>query len=333
MADVRLITSGKYRRFHGRSWLTNLLDVKTWLLNIIDAFKILLGTIQSWLLLRQLKPDLVFSKGGYVAVPVGIAAHFRRLTIITHDSDATPGLANRFIGRWAKIHAVGLPTDNYPYPKSTIRFTGVPVNPLIKPVDTELQDKYRQELSIDAKQVLLVGGAGLGAQTLNDLTVASAAGLLEASPGLHILHLTGQQHLESVEASYQSSLSADQLKRVTAKSFVDDLYRYSGAADLIVTRPGATAMAEFAVQGKACIIVPASWLPDGHQTKNAKVLVEAGAAKLLDNDVSATGFQSAIEVLLDDDQARKQLVANLSKLAKPDAADELAKLILSEVRK
>src|SRR5690606_13564925 len=114
--EARFILAGKFRRYHGESWLRRLLDVRTNLLNIRDALYTLIGFCQSvWLLLRR-RPDVVFIKGGYVGVPIGLAAALLKVPFITHDSDAVPGLANRVVGRWARLHATGMPEKFYDYP-------------------------------------------------------------------------------------------------------------------------------------------------------------------------------------------------------------------------
>jgi UDP-N-acetylglucosamine--N-acetylmuramyl-(pentapeptide) pyrophosphoryl-undecaprenol N-acetylglucosamine transferase len=97
------VYAGKFRRYHGEG-LRQLLDVKTFLLNCRDAVLVLIGLVQCWRLLRQLRPDVIFVKGGFVGVPVGLAAAALHQPYVTHDSDAIPGLANRIIARWAYKH-------------------------------------------------------------------------------------------------------------------------------------------------------------------------------------------------------------------------------------
>ncbi|MEO8784821.1 MAG: glycosyltransferase, partial [Candidatus Saccharimonadales bacterium] len=122
------IFAGKFRRYHGQSWLARLMDVKTLFYNSRDLVFVALGIIQSWWLLRRLKPDVILMKGGYVGVPVGLAAS-RRIPLITHDSDAMPGLANRLVSGRAVFHATALPASQYPgYQVSKTRQVGVIVS-------------------------------------------------------------------------------------------------------------------------------------------------------------------------------------------------------------
>ena len=105
---VYAVQAGKFRRYHGEGW-RQLLDLKMWFLNIRDAFYVLIGIWQSWRLMKRLRPDVIFSRGGFVSVPVALGGKFNGVPYITHDSDSIPSLANRLIARWAAVHAVALP--------------------------------------------------------------------------------------------------------------------------------------------------------------------------------------------------------------------------------
>ena len=325
--EVCAVPAGKFRRYHGQSLLAHLIDVKTLFLNGRDFFRVLRGIYSAKSQLKRIKPDVVFSKGGYVAVPVGIAAHQLGVPIITHDSDAVPGLANRIIGRWADIHAVGQPGENYDYPKASLRFTGIPVDERIKPVSKALQKDFKAELGLPADSLaLLVSGGGLGSGRLNDLVTAAAPQLLKDNPELCILLVAGQQHLETIQEHYAKIPEAQ--NRVRVMGFSPDFYKYSGAADLIITRAGATSLAEFAIQGKACVVLPAGQLAGGHQLANVKPLKAAGAVEVLDDGVQPDKLLSLLNGLLQNTQGREALGAKLSAYGRPDAAKDLAGIIL-----
>ncbi len=326
------VVSGKFRRFHGDSLIKHIFDVKTLFNNLVDGAKVLYGMIQSRRLLKSITPDLVFSKGGYVVVPVGLAARSRRIPIMTHDSDAVPGLANRIVGRWAIINATGMPAEYYDYPKDRIRYTGVPIDPRIEPITPKLQAEYKAKLNLPADAlVLLASGGGLGSADVNHLIRQSAPTLFDKFPKLHIFQLTGQKHQSEVEDSY-GDLPAEQQRRIHVEGFVNAFFLFSGAADLVVSRAGATSIPEFAAQSKACIIIPADWIPGGQQVKNAQVLKDREAAVVVDNTISPDDFTKLVIDLLEDDNWRQKLSTNLGKLAKADAGVELANLILETVQ-
>lgn len=331
---VYTVKAGKFRRYNGEG-LKQLLDLPTDFKNMRDAVYVVIGLVQSWWLLRKLHPAVLFVKGGFVGVPLGLAAAVLGIPYVTHDSDVLPGLANRIIGRWAVAHAVALPKEVYAYPADKTITVGVPVHEHFQPVTPELQKKFRHGLGLDAyKHVLLVTGGGLGAQRLNDAFLAVLPGILHHHKNLAVVHTVGRNNEAVMRNLYQRWLSPEDLSRVRVEGYLPDLYRYSAAADVIVTRAGATTMAEFATQQKACILVPNPQLTGGHQLKNAAYLARQKAVEIVrEEDIAknTTSLQTAIESLLTDSNARAALRRNLAGFARPDAAKQLAMVLLEQI--
>lgn len=329
---VQTIRAGKFRRYHGEG-LKQLLDVSTMLKNIRDIFYVLIGIMQSYRLLGKIKPKVIFIKGGYVGVPVGLAAAVRKIPYVTHDSDAVPGLANRITSRWASAHAVALPKELYGYDKNKTFFTGVPVAGNFTKVSEEDQIKYKKQLGLGKDSfVVLVTGGGMGAKRLNEAIIKIAPAILSADDKLVLIHATGPSLEQESTKLYEKVLEKPLLKRVIVSGyFVNDLYMYSGAADLIISRAGATTIAELALQHKACIIVPNPQLTGGHQLKNASYLEQREAALLI-SDEEVTGHSDNLAALIlkvrNDHKLREKLSSNLGKFAKPRAAKDLADIVL-----
>jgi UDP-N-acetylglucosamine--N-acetylmuramyl-(pentapeptide) pyrophosphoryl-undecaprenol N-acetylglucosamine transferase len=327
--DIGFVNGGKFRRYHGESFFSQLFDVKTLALNIRDFFRVITSIFKSVKILRKLKPDVVFSKGSFVAVPVGIAAKLLRIPIVTHDSDTIPGLANKIIGRWAGIHTTGMPQEFYDYPKDSVRYVGIPIDPRIKLINRQEQSELKQDIGLSAQDlVLLVTGGGLGSRDINDKIVEASESLLSIYPNLHIVHITGQKNLSDVERQYLNTLNNEHLKHVKVLDFTPELYKYSGAADLIVTRAGATALAEYAAQGKALVLVPSPFLTGGHQLKNAQQLKKLNAVETVANDASARELLHVINTLLKDSKERARLAGEFKKTAKLKASEEIADILL-----
>jgi len=331
--EVYTVRAGKFRRFHGEG-MRQLLDLSTMLKNFRDIFYVIIGTYQSWRIIGKLQPNVLFSRGGFVSVPVAIGAKLHHVPYITHDSDLTPSLANRIIAKWASLHAVALSKELYPYDQDRTVTTGIPLNTNFKPVTPELKKSYRKqiEIPIDARLVFVIGG-GLGSQDVNTAVTDILPHLLHDFSDLYVVHATGRINVDEVEKSYKESVEAADAHRVIVRSYIEDVYRYSGAADIVVTRAGATNLAEFAVQGKACIIIPSSFLAGGHQLKNAEYLAEQGAAVVLKStDLVADPNRLARSVteLLNDASKRERLSKELSTLGQPNAAHLIAKLILEQ---
>lgn len=329
--EVYYVPAGKFRRYHGESFWSQLTDIKTLALNVRDFFRVIAGIVSSWRVLRHCSPDVLFSKGGFVAVPVGIAAKTFSIPIITHDSDSVPGLANRLIGRWAAVHATGMPPSYYKYRRQTVRYVGIPTDSRIVPVNQALQSEYKQQLGLDPqRKVLVVSGGGHGAQTLNEMVTEAAAELFKHRPDLAIFHFAGTKHQARVQKSYAEKLDPENLGKVQVIDFRPDFYIYCGAADLVVTRAGATTLAELAIQGKACLVIPSPFLTGGHQVKNAHQLKDAGAVESLPNNATPHELFQAVIELLDDEARRGKLSATFASLSKPNASAELAEIILQQ---
>lgn len=322
---------GKYRRFAGAGW-RQAFDVPLQIKNVRDAGRLLVGIWQSFRLMRKLHPAIIFTRGGYVSVPVALGGKLAGVPFITHDSDSTPSLANRLIGRYAAVHAVGMEPELYPYPKARTVMVGVPVSGEYRHVSTKLQHEYRRELGlpVDGK-LLFVTGGGNGADALNKLIAHHAAELLARYPDLTIVQTSGRLLEAEVNRLYDKLLGEDVRPRVAVKGFLNDMYRYSGAADVVVARAGASTLAELAIQGKATIVIPASQLV--WQEHLARTLAARGVIINLRQSEAATGDRlvSSIGDLLDSPARRVALEQALHTIAVPDAAKRLAMLLLDTI--
>jgi UDP-N-acetylglucosamine--N-acetylmuramyl-(pentapeptide) pyrophosphoryl-undecaprenol N-acetylglucosamine transferase len=325
------VRAGKLRRYHGEG-LRQLLDLPTVIKNIRDMLFVVIGIWQSYWLLRKLRPNAVFVKGGFVGIPVGLAAAALHIPYLTHDSDALPGLANRVIAPWARLHAVGLPKEVYDYPPEKTITVGVPHAPEFHPLNSKEVYQLREKLGLGHyKKMVFITGGGLGAQRINKAVLACAPDLLKRYSDLVIVHVTGRKDESSIAQAYKMVLPTKEQRRVVTKGFITDLYSYSGAADVIITRAGATAMAEFASQAKPCVVIPNPLLAGGHQLHNAQVLDETKTVRMVsETDLAADPMTLMAPVvdLLDHPDRAHELGKKLSKLSRPDAAHQLAMLLL-----
>ncbi len=329
------VRAGKFRRYHGEG-VRQLLDVPTVAKNFRDAWFVLVGILQSWRLMRRLRPAIVFTRGGFVSVPVAIGAKLCGIPYITHDSDAVPSLANRLIARWAKLHAVALPKEVYTYPVDKTVTVGVPISHRYRPLTAQARDEKLADLGLNSyKKVVLLTGGGNGAGPLNDALAAIVPELLKRYDDLTIVQLAGRSLAPALAQKYDEVLSAADRSRVIVKDFVTNLYDYSGVANVVITRAGGTSIAEFAAQGKACIVVPNPILTGGHQTKNAKVLEDRNAAIFVPDATLKTDSEALLRPLcdlLDQPQKAQKLGETLATFAQPDAARKLAEVLLEQIQ-
>jgi UDP-N-acetylglucosamine--N-acetylmuramyl-(pentapeptide) pyrophosphoryl-undecaprenol N-acetylglucosamine transferase len=323
--QVVSVRAGKWRRYHGEGW-RQLLDVKTVLKNIRDAWYVAVGLVQSWRLLRRFKPAGLFIKGGFVAVPVGLAAGWLGIPYVTHDSDAIPGLANRLIAKRAVKHAVAMPLEAYNYPKEKTVRVGVPVDQAFAAPSKQQVQAWRAELHIAAKApVICLTGGGNGSELLNTTLIQLRPQLMAAEPELVILHIAGRLHQAAVQAAYGDDPA------VRVLGFTSDLPKYTGVADVVITRAGATSLADFARQKRACVVIPNPLLTGGHQIKNAQVLADEQAIAVVEEAAmrhDPTVLATVILDLLRHPQKRTALAQHLGEQARPGAASDLARLLL-----
>ena len=264
-------------------------------------------------------------------MPVGLAAARLNIPFVTHDSDSAPGLANRIISRWAKVHAVALSKEIYPYPADKTFSVGVPISHNFVPVTAQLQAEYRQEVDLSRfKQIIFITGGGNGAAPLNDIVARCSPLIFEGNTSVGIVHIAGRALVEETEAMYKKVLTPEQMSQIVIKGFENKLYLYSGAADIVIGRGSATNLAEFAMQGKACIIVPARQLP--WTVHNTQVLAKDNAVVSLDEDElikNPDALAITCNELLNSAEKRSELGKSLSKaLVHSNSARELATIII-----
>ncbi len=326
------IFAGKFRRYHGESFLGHIKDYKTVALNIRDFFKFSAGTAEAFVLLKRLKPDAIFLKGGFVSVPIGWAAGVLGIPYFTHDSDSIPGLANRLTAKKATKNLTALPTENYPYPDKKSLHTGVPILEDFFDIDSESQIKAKEELRIPlSKTTIFVTGGGLGAESMNKNFVQSLQNIKakhkEVFESLQIVHLTGKGPYQQTLELYQNKRLIDEKSRnIKVMDFTTEVLKYTDAADIIITRAGATALAEFSAAAKPCIVVPNPVLTGGQQTHNAEIIRNSSAGIII-NEGSSSEMVDAILTLFNSPKKRRELGENFRKLAVKGSASKIAELM------
>ena len=325
---VSSLRAGKLRRYNGTSLWKQLLDIPTLLHNVLDILLVLAGFIQAFWRLLWWRPSVIFLKGGFVCLPVGWAARLLFIPYIIHDSDAHPGLTNRLLAGGAKMIATGAPLEYYHYPEQKAVYVGIPTQVVRETTPTEEEKRHLKALLKlpEDQPLVVVTGGGLGAKRINDTMVKIAPQLLQKAA---IIHLSGQyQHASLVSAIPQDP----RYKLIAFVDNVEHMIKIMSAADVVVSRAGATSMAELASIGATVIIVPNDQLTGGHQTKNAKVFTDAQAAVSLDEkqfEQQPEILLNAILYLLDHHEERATLAQRLRQFARPDATVKMVDMIVT----
>ena len=323
---ISSIYSGKLRRYNHLTFVQHLLIPSIVFGNIADVFKNIAGVFQAFFKLIFLRPDVIFCKGGFVCVPVGLAAWILRIPMVIHDSDAHPGLANRILAKFAKKIATGSPLEFYNYPKAISQYVGIPVREEFKKYSSPEREALKQELGFSAKKPLVVvTGGGLGAARLNNATVAEAENLTQNA---QIVLISGVGQFEELKNKTRGSSPDFHLFGFIAQ----DMWKYLAAADLVVARAGATSNLELAALAKPTILVPNARLTGGHQLKNAQVYEKSHAVEIVSDDEieqNPSILSNKINELLSDEKQMTQLGEKFAQFAKPNAASDMAKIILT----
>jgi len=320
--ELRHVSGGRFRRYY-RSKLRELLDVKTQFLNFRDLFKTFTGVIQSKFILHKFKPEIIFCKGGTGALEFCYAAR-KKAPIIVHDSDSRPGLANKTVSKWAAEVLTGMPKSAEEAENQEGNLVGVPVNADFKPVSGKKSQQIRAELDLDQKaKTVLVTGGSLGAKKVNELIFCTINDLNRFN--IQVLHQTGSDDLARAKV-IKKDLKTPKLYRPF--DFTNEMAKLYGAADVVVSRGGASAIQELANSGKAAILIPAG-LTD--QKKNGQILEEMGAALVADQTKlleKPKEFISEIQFILGDERRRDDLSKRISTLAKPDTVQRIVEKLL-----
>ncbi len=325
---VERIFSGKLRRYHGISKIEHLRP-SILLPNIRDVFLVMFGFVQSFFKLLAWRPDVIFMKGGYVCLPVGYAAKLLGIPIILHDSDAHPGLTNRLLSPFAVAIGTGAPLEYYKYPPEKTRYVGIPVAAEFRKYSDDERRKFKSKLGFDPdKPLVVVTGGGLGAKKINNAVMQSKDELLSETS---IFLISGKLQYDELEAK------SDDRPGWKLKAFIHEgMFEVLAAADIVVARAGATTLLELAALHKPTIIIPNGNLTAGHQLKNAKVYQDALAAVVLTEEEiekNPEALTGKVVSLLKASKIRKGLGDNFGKFAKPNAASDMADIIITTIRR
>ncbi len=289
--ESRWIYAGKLHRF---------LTLK----NIFIVLSIV-GFWQSLFILIRERPAVIFAKGGFVSLPVGLAAAVLRLPLVIHESDAVLGMTNRILSRFSAVVCVGFPLE-----EKKFVFTGNPVREIF------FGKKTYQE---HGQPVLLVTGGSQGAHEINQLIFDH---LEELTDFCSVVHLAGSIDFNRAKWLIRPGY--------LPLEFVSDMAQRMKEADAVISRAGANTLAELAAVGKPALLIPLMGSAHDHQNKNAQFFARRQAALILDDPAL---FIQVVKRLLFDDNLRATLSENIKKLAMMDAAQLISEYIIKAGRR
>ncbi|GAA2715497.1 MULTISPECIES: UDP-N-acetylglucosamine--N-acetylmuramyl-(pentapeptide) pyrophosphoryl-undecaprenol N-acetylglucosamine transferase [Actinoplanes] len=315
----KAVTTGKLRRS------TSPKDIAR---NVVDAFRIPLGIVQAAYTVARTRPAVVLSTGGFVSVPIGLAAALFRVPYLLHEQTLSLGLANRILARVATrillSHEASL--EHLP-PKARQRavVTGNPIRPAVLQGDPA---KGLAAYGLDpAVPLVLVTGGASGAQQVNRMLAEALPGLLQHCQVVHQCGSLNHAEMQQVAANLPAHLA----HRYRVVDFIhEELPDLLAAAAIVVARSGAGTVAELTALGKACVLIPYPYSAGGEQRITARHLTQQGAAVMLDGDeATADRLRDTINGLLADPGHRIALGRAAATHGRPDAADHVVTEILT----
>ena len=317
------VATGKIRR--ARS-LLKLLS----LANLRDMGRVPLGVVQARSVVARFRPDVVLATGGYVAVPVSLAARMCRRPLVVHEQTVRLGLANRILAPVTTRMAVSSPSTLALLSGRAQRSAVVTGNPVRREIFNGHAGKAVVALELlgfdrGLPTVYVTGGAQ-GAAQINGLVRDILPWLLTHA---NVIHQCGPDAVEGL-GEYAATMPADLAGRYRPIGFIGaELPDVFALADVVVSRSGAGTIAELTALGKPAVLVPLATSAGGEQAHNARVLAEAGAAVALLGEVTAEDLQGAVTPLLTDAAGRDVMAERARERGRPDAADRLVDVVLN----
>ena len=320
MAEINIptknIAAGKMRRYFSLQYF-------------LDFFRVPFGIAQSLVHLLVFMPDAVFSKGGYASVPIVVAAWVYRIPVLTHDSDAVPGWANRVCGKLSRYVAVSYSTSEKYFVADKTVVTGNPIRTAM--MNGDRARGYERWGFTESKPTVLVVGGSQGAKIINDSILRV---LPELSKIAQVLHITGQDHHENAtrlaaEYGFKSGRHKYMAVPFLNREEMADAY---AVGDIVVSRSGANSITEIAANHKVAIFVPLARSANNHQYMNAYEIAKIGGALVLEeSNIGDKLFMEKIEQLLHNKDLRTQLQEKIYAFYQPDAAQKIAAGIMKMI--
>lgn len=274
-----------------------------------------LGSLKAAFRLSSWKPDLVVGTGGFVCVPAVVAARLLGVPVVLLEQNAVPGKATQLLSRFARAVCLSFEETASFFPGRRTVWTG---NPLRGAIVLGDKAQARRELGLDPERpTLLVMGASQGAASINDAVAKALPAWKDHK--WNIVHLTGRNHLAKMLARVEGFLESGPTLAYQAYGFRKDMETLYSAADLVVSRAGATTIAEMTCLGLPAILVPYPYA-GGHQKENAKVVVGCGGARHIPDEEVGEKLRVEVESLLTNSQLLSEMSDKSRLASQPQAA-------------
>ena len=299
--------------------------------NLKTVFRIFKSKGQSKKIIRDFQPDVCVGFGGYVSGPVIEEAAELKIPTCIHEQNAFPGITNKTLAKKADAVLVTvedavsrLESKNPPV------ITGLPVRGELLNAD---RDFARAQLGIDNRPLVLSFGGSLGAEPINEAMYAILLNSAESGK-YHHNHSVGTNGGGYLEKFEKAGFKNGRKGTVEVRQYIDNMDICMAAADLVISRAGASTLSEIEALGKASVLIPSPYVAENHQYHNAMALVKRNAARIIEeNELTAERLQSVMDEVLSNKEELAEIGKNAKKMAVTDSAERIAQIIVSLCRK
>ena len=294
--------------------------------NVKTLYRVAASQVRARAILRRFQPDVAVGTGGYVCYPVLKAAAAMGIPTLVHESNAVPGLTTKLLEKTVSRILVGFEESRSHYrAPDKVEVTGTPVRAGFFQTSRE---SARRELGFSSEEPIVLAAFGsLGAEYMNG-AMEQFIRCMGPEPEFRLIYATGKRYYDGVK----KRLSAEGLfsPRIDVREYVYDMPKVMSAADLIVCRAGASTISEVTYLGKPALIVPSPNVVNDHQRKNAQVLADAGAARmLLEGEFDGESMFRLVEGILRDAAETESMCQASRKLGVRDATDRIVAAVLT----
>lgn len=302
------------------------LSVKNLFRNIATVFRLIFSFFAVRKIIKEFAPDVVVGFGGYVSGPVVRAAAKMGIKTAIHEQNAFPGVTNKMLSKSADAVMLAVPkAKEYLECKNEPIVTGLPVRNEILRAD---KDFARSEKGLDDKPVIFSFGGSLGAKTVNEAMVGLISALYKEN-SCNFIHSYGQYGKWFPDKLRENGVDIDKAKNIDAREYIYDMDKCLAAADIVICRSGASTLAELEATGKPSILIPSPNVSENHQYHNAMTLVNANAARVIEEkDLTDEKLLATVRELLENKQLREQMGENAKKLFVKNSQQQIADIIV-----
>ena len=315
-------------------WIAGL-QRKLTLQNALFPIKLIDSLWESRKIIKQFKPNVVIGTGGFASGPLLQMANMLDIPTVIQEQNSFPGITNKLLSKKANTICVAYENLERFFPKEKMILTGNPVRQDLIAFESKRAEALKYFNLDSNNKTLLVLGGSLGARRVNQLIEKELDNLI--SQNVQVIWQCGKLYFEEYKkfnsplATERGTSDGNRIKNVQVLAFIDRMDLVYAAADIVISRAGASSVSELCIVGKPVVFIPSPNVSEDHQTKNAKSIVDKGGALMLKELELDSQFSLVFESLLKDQEKQDELSKNIKQLALPNATkqivDEIVKLI------